>query len=66
MLIHNILDKYDDIMSELINDIISKSSFLLQPCDNLHISLTRTVVLRHHWIGSFMKSICNSVSHLSG
>ncbi|GLV34652.1 uncharacterized protein CBL_09133 [Carabus blaptoides fortunei] len=59
--------EHDDIMSELINDIISnyKSSFLLQPCDNLHISLTRTVILRHHWIESFMKTISDNISHLS-
>lgn len=27
------------------------------PIDNLHLSLTRTIVLKHHWIGAFVESI---------
>lgn len=29
----------------------------LRPTDDFHISLTRTVVLRHHWIELFVQSV---------
>lgn len=29
----------------------------LKVVDHLHLSLTKTVVLRHHWIDSFVKSV---------
>lgn len=40
----------------LINDID------LRPVDHLHISLTRTVILRHHWIESFIDLIRQNLS----
>ncbi|PNF43255.1 U6 snRNA phosphodiesterase [Cryptotermes secundus] len=34
-----------------------KTTVVLKPVDEHHISLTRTVVLRHHWIDSFFESV---------
>jgi hypothetical protein len=36
----------------------------LKPVDEHHISLTRTVVLRHHWIDSFMESVRQCIKEL--
>ncbi|PSN39436.1 hypothetical protein C0J52_12355 [Blattella germanica] len=35
----------------------SKSTVSLKPSEECHVSLTRTVVLRHHWIDSFIESV---------
>lgn len=29
----------------------------LEVCDDFHVSLTKTVVLRHHWIEGFVASV---------
>lgn len=34
-----------------------KMTVVLKPVNEHHISLTRTVVLRHHWIDSFLESV---------
>ncbi|GFG35056.1 hypothetical protein Cfor_07657 [Coptotermes formosanus] len=41
-----------------------KTVVLLKPVDELHISLTRTVVLRHHWIKSFNESVQQCIKEL--
>jgi hypothetical protein len=41
-----------------------KTVVLLKPVDELHISLTRTVVLRHHWIESFFESVQQCIKEL--
>lgn len=43
-----------------INSILlncKKNNVDLTICDDFHVSLTRTVVLRHHWIEGFNSSI---------
>lgn len=32
------------------------------PIDDLHLSLSRTVILRHHWIDGFTQSVKDSVA----
>ncbi|KDR11881.1 U6 snRNA phosphodiesterase isoform X2 [Zootermopsis nevadensis] len=41
-----------------------KMSVPVKPIDDHHISLTRTVVLRHHWINSFMESVQHCIKEL--
>lgn len=33
------------------------------PIDELHMSLTRTVVLQHHWIDEFVRGIENGLKN---
>ncbi|XP_055908181.1 U6 snRNA phosphodiesterase 1 [Eupeodes corollae] len=48
-----------DIMNELQAMIQNffKTTIKLQKSENIHLSLTKTVILRHHWIQLFVKSI---------
>lgn len=36
----------------------------LEPIEELHLSLTKTVILRHHWIESFKKGIEEHLAEL--
>ena len=38
----------------------------LEICEDFHISLTRTVVLRHHWIESFVASVRKQLEDMKG
>lgn len=42
---------------ECITNFFQSSGFNLEICEDFHISLSRTVVLRHHWIEGFTSSI---------
>ncbi|KAK4877003.1 hypothetical protein RN001_009509 [Aquatica leii] len=56
-------DPVDDTIIESVMDLLSSVSCLsFQPVNHFHISLTRTVVLKHHWIESFMKSVRERLS----
>lgn len=35
-----------------------------QTTAHLHMSLTRTVVLQHHWIGPFVESLRERLPHI--
>lgn len=51
------------ILDDLQNSLI-KSPFIdveLKPSSDIHISLTKTVVLQHHWIDSFVSSVRNEL-----
>lgn len=37
----------------------------LQMCDDFHISLTRTFILRHHWIEGFVTSVKKQLNGIS-
>ncbi|XP_071441844.1 U6 snRNA phosphodiesterase 1-like [Hetaerina americana] len=39
---------------------LMESDIQLEKTDDLHVSVTRTVVLRHHWIDSFIESVQKS------
>lgn len=60
------LDEHNDVIEELIGTIISncKHEVTMEPCEDLHISVTKTVILKHHWINSFISTITNRVSHI--
>lgn len=54
------------LQNELLNMVTtSKTLQVVQfhPIEDLHISVTRTVVLRHHWIDEFVRSIENSLKN---
>lgn len=37
----------------------------MHPMEELHMSLTRTVILRHHWIDEFIRSVTNATQSYS-
>lgn len=43
------------IVTELLAAVVPNVP--LKPTDDFHISLTKTVILRHHWIELFVESI---------
>lgn len=43
------------IVTELLAAVVPNVP--LKPTDDFHISLTKTVILRHHWIDLFVESI---------
>lgn len=54
------IDLIIELQNELINVINSTNaleSIKFHAIEDFHISLTRTVVLRHHWIDEFVRSI---------
>lgn len=53
-------------MQELTSIIISDVPKVLnvQKVEDLHISLTKTVILKHHWIDSFTESVKNRTKHI--
>jgi hypothetical protein len=34
-------------------------------CEDLHLSLSKTIVFRHHWIDSFTNELKEKVSHIN-
>ena len=51
-------------------DMISELFLCLRPLDfkimdDFHVSLSRTISIRHHWIQSFMESLKSKISSLS-
>lgn len=56
----------EEIYSRICNFTINQCKDIgcFKSCDNLHVSLSRTVVLRHHWIDSFIESLNNRVTSL--
>lgn len=51
-----------DLIQELTE--CSESVVKLNVSEELHISLTKTLILRHHWIDSFISTLTNYVSHI--
>lgn len=56
-----------DGMRELISTVTNNVPVALnvQRIENLHISLTKTVILKHHWIDIFIESIKSKTRHLN-
>lgn len=50
---------------ELITKWYHEHGIKLDVCDDFHISLTRTVILRHHWIEGFVASLRNQLIDLT-
>lgn len=60
-----LLDEANVEMTKLVNHLIeSMDPIGLKPVDDYHVSLTKTVVLRHHWIESFVESVKQQVATL--
>ncbi|KAJ9598687.1 hypothetical protein L9F63_010636, partial [Diploptera punctata] len=53
------VSSFIDVVLECCKAVVS-----LKPSDDCHISLTRTVVLRHHWIDSFIESVKDCMKQL--
>ncbi|XP_056649064.1 U6 snRNA phosphodiesterase 1 isoform X2 [Diorhabda sublineata] len=54
---HERANKIEGI-KDLVEDIVNMvPNIPLYPVEEFHISLTKTVILKHHWITSFMESI---------
>ncbi|KAK5642704.1 hypothetical protein RI129_008871 [Pyrocoelia pectoralis] len=49
----------DELIAHIINSL---SQFSFHTMNNFHISLTRTVILKHHWIELFIKSVREKLS----
>lgn len=59
-------DAIDTLQNELLDVINATKAFdtvEFHSIEDLHISVTRTVVLRHHWIDEFVRSIENSLKN---
>lgn len=56
------------LQSELISlikaNIKDETSLEVHPIDDFHMSLTRTSVLRHHWIDEFVRSVQNILNNV--
>lgn len=50
-------DSLRDIQNQIADSCEKDLNVQLHFIESLHISLTRTVVLQHHWIDEFKKSI---------
>lgn len=61
LLIDNSFIEIDKITRELIDAL---PNVPLRSAGDFHISLTRTVALRHHWIESFVQSIKERISSI--
>lgn len=62
-LISILLDNCDVNINTIVTQLASVLPDVpLKPTDNFHISLTKTVVLRHHWIEPFVESVKERIS----
>ncbi|EFX66971.1 hypothetical protein DAPPUDRAFT_302251 [Daphnia pulex] len=50
---------------ELITQCFQNYGIELQICDDFHISLTKTFILRHHWIEGFVNSVKKQLNGIS-
>lgn len=59
---YNPVEEFTDILEKLVS--ISKSRGIdLMPQEEFHLSLSQTVVLRHHWIQPFTQSLKAGLAH---
>ncbi|KAF5294601.1 hypothetical protein FQA39_LY13360 [Lamprigera yunnana] len=51
-------ESFDESMCDAIIEIFNSTLHItLHPSDHFHISLTKTVILKHHWIEIFMQTV---------
>lgn len=55
-------DSIRELQAQMVKSFENDSSMQLNCIESLHISLTRTVVLQHHWIDDFTKSVRESLT----
>lgn len=60
-----VVNSHDDIQA-LISAVISNvpEPLNVQKMENLHISLTKTVILKHHWIDHFIESVKDKTKYM--
>lgn len=51
-------------MMDQISAITDDESIDVHLMEELHMSLTRTSILRHHWIDEFIRSVQNSLQNI--
>lgn len=56
-------DSIRELQSRIVETFANDTGIRLHTIESLHISLTRTVVLQHHWIDDFKKSVRESISN---
>lgn len=61
----DMVTKLQDELLELIKSASTFESVQIHKIDELHLSLTRTVILQHHWIDEFVQSVEQSVKNSS-
>lgn len=45
-------------MNQIVRELAAVMPHVrLEPTDDFHVSLTKTIVLRHHWINPFVESV---------
>ncbi|KXJ78759.1 hypothetical protein RP20_CCG003025 [Aedes albopictus] len=59
---YNEIDAFDDLQRQLIAKASKDLQLDLNRVDNLHLSLTKTFVLRHHNIAAFVENVRSAVS----
>jgi hypothetical protein len=50
---------------DLITQCYQNYGIELQICNDFHISLTKTFILRHHWIEGFVNSVKKQLNGIS-
>lgn len=56
---------FSELLDEL-TDLAASMDVALTRAEELHISLSQTVVLRHHWIQPFVESLKSSLAAIQG
>ena len=49
----------------LVTSVAVPEDIELKCFQDLHLSLTRTVILRYHWIDSFVSTLRDNLSHFT-
>ncbi|XP_024138088.1 U6 snRNA phosphodiesterase isoform X2 [Oryzias melastigma] len=55
-------EEFEELLEELLSAAASHG-VVLTPQEEFHLSLSQTVVLRHHWIQPFMQSLRAGLTH---
>ncbi|KAI4472058.1 hypothetical protein MML48_1g03947 [Holotrichia oblita] len=56
----------NDDIEAVVNNICDKlRAYAFKPINDFHISLTKVVILRHHWITSFVTSIKENLTNIN-
>lgn len=58
------VEEFDEFLDELLS-VVKTHGVALTPQEEFHISLSQTVVLKHHWIQPFTQSLKAGLAHCS-
>lgn len=65
----SISDEPEDVLKELLDELqvcAAARGITLTRAEEFHISLSQTVVLRHHWIQPFVQSLRSALATCTG